>query len=640
MNTSRFILSSLITLTLLGHIACGSPDEQHPTNHGRWDVDEFQPDMARIDRPDAETSAPDLDDEPHDLDPAPPEDMPPVIGDDQGVDLEDMGTPDEPDQPVDMDMEEDMPPARACMADEATVLQVPTTISSRLRQVVPAPIQETACGPVAFTRKDSYVLRITQEAMIDIWMEYIPGDAGIIEPLLLLEESCDAIDDEHIIGCGGRRIVRVDDRAASIRQVLLPGDYTLSVAERVDQDNPFAFGGRYVLHVNEVLAASQGTCPGAVALQPGQRQNFANDQGGGDQGSTRSCFKGENLMYHMVDVPAGQSLSIDAGHMDEELFIGIDLDNSCTRHARSLCAEDGSFSRRRRTVVNTSDQTQRYIIALDVELGEPYWVEATLHTLAPNASCEQATRIYPDTAPFEQDWNAAGPEQTMCYEGSRGRPLYYSYVVPSGHRLYPDSLTVIEACGQEPLSCQQTPHVNFTDQPQEFLFVESKNSAGSGLSSQFPYTVQIAENSSCDTPTPLIPGQPLDNQTTKRGLDTFNVCNLILAYNQATLYYSIEVPLGGPDYKITAVADDITLQDTLSLQVVRRPDVPGQCSNAVCNTFSDGYFRGRAPAEVVVSGSIGGGRDPASALIAVTMAPGEGPQDWPTFSIQADPVMP
>lgn len=342
-------------------------------------------------------------------------------------------------------------------------------------------------------------------------------------------------------------------------------------------------------------------------------------------------------MYYGVDVPAGEALSIEAMHTQEATPVGVDIDLGCTRDAQSLCQQDSFRPRKASSVVNNTGQTQRYIVALDVLPGESYWVEATLHTLHSNAFCEQPLATPLGIQSPAQSWHGAGPEETLCYEGSRGRALYYNVTVPAGHRLYPDNLTVVAGCGMRPYQCSSSSHANLNDQPADFTIMTSQALAGStDVSHITPYTVELAPHSQCTSPRKLISEQPLTNQSIRRGLDNFNPCNIVLSSHNPTLYYSIAVPLGGSDFRVIAQADDPTYQNTLSLQVVQRADDPSQCYMGACEAFSDGYFRGDALAEVIVSQSIGGGRDPALAIIAVTMQNGDTMNEDLTFSIRAE----
>lgn len=276
---------ALITLYCVGLFACGAQDDQddQAEQSNQWTViDDPVADMSRMSTHDMRTSAKDMSSMALDFAtdmPTAPLDMV------QGLDLPVM-----PDIAPDMIDMTDMP--RVCADTPFERIEAPRILTAQLRNGFGVSVQEHPCGDIAHTRQDSYTLHIKARALIDIWTEPAIRDGDLYDSVLILEDECEPLAAESILACGGRRGPRVSQRAASIRQVFEPGDYALTVAERVDPDNPFALGGRYTLHVNEVLAAVQGTCGNAGALQPGQRLVETNDQGAGDQGPSAPAFRG------------------------------------------------------------------------------------------------------------------------------------------------------------------------------------------------------------------------------------------------------------------------------------------------------------------------------------------------------------
>lgn len=572
---------------------------------------------------------------------------------DQEVTPEDLGVlpdADAPDQameePPKKDMnQEDILPPRACSGSPLPRLTVPSVLTDQLMRGR-GTINDTRCSSIADGQEKHYILKIHTEMVVDLWTTYQHGETDDFLPVLTLHDGCE-FDEETIIACGGGLRNSLDHRNATIRRRLTPGEYLLTVDERVGGGFTRGEGGDFVLHVDEVELVAHGTCESAEFLDISRPGGFAIDldEPVGDTGSESSCFQGTNMLYYEIEVPARTSVVARAAYMEGDIKPYLRMDNSCEREG-SLCEQrrwvNGSG---RVDLANPSDEAQRYILAMDDRERAPFTLTFETAPLAPNSMCEEAIALTSHVPGPEQSWLEAGETGPMCDTTDRRRPLFYKIEVPDQHRIYTYSianhhglrLLHREGCDDLGARCLPPDHINRSGETKEVIIQANYDDQYEpGPVQVVSQVVPLAAHSACTDAIELEPGVPLENQDIRQGSEPFQACQVVMIDSQPTLYYALSVPLGGGPYRVTATANDPT-DLSLSLQVVQDEDNPDLCHAGGCYAKDDAYFRGSSVATVDVEGSIGGGRNPGRAIIAVSMSPGVQPSRG-VFSIKAEPL--
>lgn len=537
--------------------------------------------------------------------------------------------------------------ARMCVASTLPRVTVPSVLSDSLVRGR-GTINDTRCSTIADGQEKHYLLQIDREMVVDLWTTYQNGETDDFTPILTLHEGC-TFEEETIIACGGGIRSHQDNRNATIRRRLQPGAYLLTVDERVGGGFTYGEGGDFVLHVEETELAPNGTCETAEFLDIGQPSgHFIHlDDPRGDTGSERSCFTGTNMLYYEIEVPANSSVVARAKYAAIARKPVLRLDSSCARDASSLCEQrkwvHGSG---RVDLANSADQPQRYILAVDDQERVPFLLTFETSPIASNALCDNAIALTSQVPGPEQSWLEAGELGPLCHTTEQMRSLFYTIDVPDQHRLFTYALSnsgstrIVhrEGCADLSTQCIDDEPINRSGMTKEVIVQAHYNDDYEPGSVQVvSHVVPLATHAQCTQALPLEPGVTLENQDIRQGAEPFNACQVVMVDRQPTLYYALDLPLGSSHtYRIRATANDPS-DLSLSLQVVQDADDPSECFTGGCYTKDDAYFRGGPEAMVNVDEVIGGGRDPARAIIAVSMSPGLDPNRG-LFSITAEPL--
>lgn len=557
------------------------------------------------------------------------------------LDMDDM-----PDAGGEPDMEPPVPP-RQCDMSMLQRVTVPSVVSDNLVRGR-GKINNTACSRIADGQEKQYLLQIDREVVVDIWTTYQNGESDDFLPILTLNDACE-FSDETILSCGGGLGNNFDNRNATIRRRLMPGEYLLMVDERVGGGFNYGEGGDFVLHVDEVDLTSNGTCETAQFLDinaPAHYIELMNPMG--DTGSVTSCFSGENMLYYEIEVPANTSVVARASYTAGDRAPFLRMDNSCERDATSLCEQrKWANGNGRVDLANTSDQAQRYILSMDDQERIPFTLTFETAPIAPNSVCEEAIALTSHVPGPTQSWLEAGARGPICNTTDLRRPLFYTIDLPDQHRLFSYALDTSGAtqlthrlgCGDLTMQCLDYLPINRSGATQNVVIQATYNDDYEpGVAQVLSQVVPLAPHSECTQALKLTPGMLLEDQDIRQGTDPFYGCQIVAIDYQPTLYYEVDVQLGGDAYRITATANDPN-DTSISLQVVQDADDPTQCYTGGCYAKDDSYFRGSRTAVVDVEASIGGGRDPARAIIAVSASPGLDPEHG-IFSIVAEPLNP
>ena len=552
---------------------------------------------------------------------------------------QDMSTPPTPDMPDDMEVTD---PPRICDVDNDRVniqLTVPSTLADSLERGQ-GDIQDTICSSIADGKERQYFLHIEEEIIVDIWTTYKNGETDDFVPVITLVDGC-AFDEDAILACSGNNHSYPNERNSSIQKRLSPGDYLIIVDERVGGGFTFGEGGDFVLHVKEANITDNGLCEDATPLDINQPGGYiiAPEDTRGSTGTPNTCFFDTNQIFYEVQVPPQHSLLVRADYgLNTNEAPYVRLGESCSAAPTpSQC----NLGQGRADIVNDTDDEKTFILSLNNRRELQFSLTFETTPIADNSLCEQAISLTPGTSSTPQHWMEAGPREPICANTDQRRALYYSVEVPDQHNLYvytqdansATRVTTRSSC--DDLTCQSAPYINRSGTTQEaIIHTYYDHSYEPGAFSILPQVVPLADNSACTESLTLRPDIMLNYQDIRQGSEPFNHCQLVMVDSQPTLYYRVALPIGGPRYRITATANDPS-NHSISLQLLDSSITPEQCIFHRCKSSDDAYFRSSHIAQVEVDWSIGGGVDPATAIIAVSMTPGVDPAyGWFTIAME------
>lgn len=500
------------------------------------------------------------------------------------------------------------------------------SLGDTVRAILPegtGDVDEASCA-TSIGREHVYQLTIDRPTDVEITTRW-ENDETVFSPVLTLLEGCES-DTE--LACSNPLSAKPDGINGLLRVHLEPGHYRLRVDERNLLD--FGEGGAYTLRVEETDLADNASCEDATVLEAGEQRSVTPDRRG-VYGQQSRCFGIlEDVRFFAVDVPPGQNAHALADFSDGEGGPFVRMARSC---------DDGDCERAfggnaLASLSNTSDVEQRFYVAVSNTRARPYTIEVMLAPLADHAVCSQAQPLVADGEAVDVDFSGSLANHALC-NGNLRNTLFYSVGVPDNHRLFTDidgtsgtrsGVQPRDGCGDT--ACLGSYWVNDSGQPRSVVLnAYSDSISTASLSAQ---TVELVDHASCDSARPIGVGETLVDQRIAAGGGVYNPCQLVLGTSSLTLYYQVDVQLGlGP---VTVRAQSRDPQNlTVSLQALPMY-IEDICSESVargqCIADDDSYFRATPTAEIQLDGSFGGGRDPATALIAVTMSPANSSGSW------------
>ena len=229
----------------------------------------------------------------------------------------------------------------------------------------------------------------------------------------------------------------------------------------------------------------------------------------------------------------------------------------------------------------------------------------------PIDACENSVASIPHstTVPVLFDEDAV---HVRC-NGDERATQYFGTEIPPQHRLFVFGATDIRtSCSLD--SCGETALENRTDETIDRVIEVSDYGVDDPRVRTDVYP--LSRHSLCETPEQIWP----DNIPTgdpKNGGEPINPCGLVSP--RFTEYFTVQVPLGFGSIEVIVEPND---PQNLSLSVQAFHAFEQESCSAPeprqCITASDANLRGAPVASIILDGSFGGGRDPATAYIAVS----------------------
>ncbi len=567
----RLILLGCIALILTSCSSDDATSEEQP-----WRISDA-PDMAR----DLET-----------VDASPDGVVPADLGEE----------PDLAPPPEDMDMAP--PPEEAC-PETRGVYEISEDIAGELGRQEGVEV-EYGCGATRGPQH-TYTLRVTQETGVRIWTTWRDDETLVPVYLVLSEADCDATE----LACSSPLSFKPEGFNGLIQTHLTPGRYRLTVSER----GQLLEGGGYVVHTEATPLVEHAQCTGAKPLVLDQAYRET-ETDATTTGTTLDCLNtNTNVLYYTAEVPAEHTLHVTARYDDPDaqppyVQIASVCEDSCT-------SSHGGHGLTR--LSNLSGQPQTYIIAVENQpYRSAYEVTPRAIPMDPHATCANALPIAADMPALNQSLERGQSLLEEC-DGDQTTKLYYTATQRANHRLYVSGTRVEFRGGCNAMACVDQPYIHDSDFDRDLLI----GAIGEGDES-FDLRIEqvpLAPNASCDAPKTVTIGETLSGEDIRGGGTFFNKCDLV---NRGyTLYYRVDVPLGMGDVRVRVEPDD-PANYTASLQVLPgyQPDVCDRMVDTRCVASDRSYFRSaNTDAEVTINASSGGGRGPATALVAVTMDP-------------------
>jgi hypothetical protein len=481
-------------------------------------------------------------------------------------------------------------------------------------------VDETSCAS-AIGEEHTYALEVPERTAVRVWTAW-ENDETQFSPVLTLLDGCEG---QQELACSDPLARKPDGLNGLIRTTLDAGTYRLRVDERSNLG--FGEGGAYVVHTEAIELAENSMCAGAELLQAGQDPLLVTDADQSTFGATSACFDTLNFArFYAVDVPPEHTAHARTAHTNSEYAPWVAMATSCEAEDCALSSGLGLAS-----LSNTSDETARFLIVVRNSRQLDYEIEVDVDPMLPNAWCEQAIELTSGGQLEPVDWSGALANARLC-NGDRRNKLFYTVDVPPNHRLftyggadapYGPPVRVQESCDAS--TCVQRRYVNEQASGQEVVIVA--NSDGIGTSELGVEAIELDDHAQCTSPRLVNIGETVSDENIRRGGELYNPCNLVASPgNVYTLYYRVDIPLGQGAVTIRAqAADSDNLSASLQAFALDDAALCGAAPDPTCVAVDDSYFRPTPDAEITIDASFGGGRNPAPALIAVTMSPGLGP---------------